>query len=475
MALDRLDDAIIKRGWRMACALTRSADDAEEVLQQAMIVAWRNMGSIPDHVWPWFATIVRNCWRNHIRATARVRAMDRIEDYPACADSTSPADVPDARDLHAMLHRELLALPRDEREAVTMCFIGGMTQPQAGRAIGVNVNVVRARVARGVERLRLRLRRNAASLESYLAAMAFAPPVGGFEASIARWKETAIASGPPATGPFLSQAFTAAAVAAGVGVLMLLFFWFSEGTGKSEAVAAEARAGIGPGTATSTAPGGAEQERREDRPRGTGAATVGSPEAGGGAVRAGREPQARPRMLHGAYAGDGLYWHVKPFYPAGPTEFEWLARGLAANAVKHGLCLRYSMQGQLLEEGRYEENLRQGEWLDYHENGEKKARGSYKAGNQNGFWTYWHDNGSRLTEGVYENGPQVGIWNVWRADGTLERTRVLRNGKLHGWLIAYDQTGRKESATLWLNGKATARIINLRLDPEQVLPSPDAE
>src|ERR1700733_10412730 len=74
-ALPHLDAAYNLARW-----LTRSAPDAEDIVQDAMLRAFRAFeGFRGDNFRPWLLAIVRNCWRNKVRDVARRRTTGADE------------------------------------------------------------------------------------------------------------------------------------------------------------------------------------------------------------------------------------------------------------------------------------------------------------------------------------------------------------------------------------------------------------
>ena len=52
-------DTYADRAWRMAYALLSNTHDADDLLQQSFVIAWRKADQAPrDNPWPWLAAIV---------------------------------------------------------------------------------------------------------------------------------------------------------------------------------------------------------------------------------------------------------------------------------------------------------------------------------------------------------------------------------------------------------------------------------
>ena len=79
--------------------------------------------------------------------TNRAAALSRSGSLPATA----------ADGLEAVIHEEINRLPARYRVAVVLCDLEGRTHEQAARHMGCAVGTVKSRLARGRERLRVRL------------------------------------------------------------------------------------------------------------------------------------------------------------------------------------------------------------------------------------------------------------------------------------------------------------------------------
>ena len=142
--LDRLHD--------LARGLTRSAQDAEDLLQETCLLAlrgWRR--ERPDEPGAWLAAVCLNASRSsHRKRDARPRevaADDRLLDRPdQDADTAAQALAGlDARRVRDALDR----LPALQREAITLMDLGGYTAAQVAGITGSPRGTVLARVHRG--------------------------------------------------------------------------------------------------------------------------------------------------------------------------------------------------------------------------------------------------------------------------------------------------------------------------------------
>jgi len=143
LAMPHLDAAYSLAHW-----LSRSAVDAEDIVQDAMLRAFRAFDTVRgESVRPWLMTIVRNCFRDHVARVNRLEGLgDRLEQAPS--DDPSPeaeaAAASDRRRLDAML----ALLPDDYREVLILREVEDMSYREIADAIGAPIGTVMSRLAR---------------------------------------------------------------------------------------------------------------------------------------------------------------------------------------------------------------------------------------------------------------------------------------------------------------------------------------
>ncbi len=149
--LDRIRNdivALLPRLRRFARSLTGNAADADDLVQDTVE---RALGHL--HQWQdgtkldsWMFRIAKNLWIDRVRA-ARVRAAEPLD-----AAETSGA-IDGARDAEARLAmadtaRAFAGLPEDQRVAVTLVAIEGMSYRDAAEVLEVPIGTLTSRLAR---------------------------------------------------------------------------------------------------------------------------------------------------------------------------------------------------------------------------------------------------------------------------------------------------------------------------------------
>jgi RNA polymerase sigma-70 factor, ECF subfamily len=137
---------------QQAYALTRNRADADDLLQAAVTnaLAARDSFTPGTNFNGWMSCILRNRFLSDCR---RRRETVAVEDAPADAFA-GPASQEDSLAL-GELRKHLARLPADQREALIMVTIEGLSYEEMSARLGVPVGTLKARVCRGREQLRI--------------------------------------------------------------------------------------------------------------------------------------------------------------------------------------------------------------------------------------------------------------------------------------------------------------------------------
>lgn len=141
----------------IAHGILGSASDAEDVVQETFVVAWRKLPGfelLGDSLLPWLATICRFQAANRLRRVRRDRAnttdaMD--ETLPA---TVSVEDQVITASLADLIMAEVDRLDEIDREIFRLCAVDGYAYEAAAAELGVSHAVVRNRLSRVRSRLR---------------------------------------------------------------------------------------------------------------------------------------------------------------------------------------------------------------------------------------------------------------------------------------------------------------------------------
>lgn len=135
---------------------------AEDVFQEIFLRIWRRLPTYDGRrssVFTWAVTIARSKAIDHLRALGRRRQTFvsplEGEQTGAAPDPTASGDVlAQERDAAANVRRALAGLPTEQREAIELAFFGGLSHPEIAGRLGQPLGTVKARIRRGLLRLR---------------------------------------------------------------------------------------------------------------------------------------------------------------------------------------------------------------------------------------------------------------------------------------------------------------------------------
>lgn len=140
----------VQPAYRLACAMLHDAQAAEDVVQEASLIAWRKLDRLDDlsRLRPWFLGIVANECRNARRRGWRKSVKVGL---PATLSTASTEDQSVRR---ADLRRALMRLDDDDRLVVALYFYLDMPLAEVAVVTGTSSDAARKRLYRAVQRLR---------------------------------------------------------------------------------------------------------------------------------------------------------------------------------------------------------------------------------------------------------------------------------------------------------------------------------
>jgi RNA polymerase sigma-70 factor (ECF subfamily) len=147
---------------RVARSMTHNHAEAEDLVQDTLIRAYRGIGRF-DGRYPraWLLTILRNTHinRNRRRRPELLRDQDATFERLATDASTDQADVYVEQTIDGEILAALDELSDDFRRVVELVDIDGLSYPEAADVLGIPVGTVMSRLHRARRRIRDRLDR----------------------------------------------------------------------------------------------------------------------------------------------------------------------------------------------------------------------------------------------------------------------------------------------------------------------------
>ena len=127
-------------------------DDAQEVVAETFLVAWRRLADVPGHSLPWLLVVARNTVANHRRSGYRGAAVQsELARLERAAGPGTGADVTATE--RALALSRLAALTPKEREALLLVSWDGLEPTEAADVAGCTVAAFHVRLHRARRRL----------------------------------------------------------------------------------------------------------------------------------------------------------------------------------------------------------------------------------------------------------------------------------------------------------------------------------
>jgi RNA polymerase sigma-70 factor (ECF subfamily) len=149
----------IPRLRRYARALTRDFGSADDLVQSclARAIAKQHLWQEGTDLRAWLFTILHNQHVNEVRRSVREGTTVPVEDMASALPIKENAtDSLQLRDLHRAIGR----LPEEQRQAILLVSLEGMSYEQVARILNIPIGTVRSRLSRGRETLRVLMTEN---------------------------------------------------------------------------------------------------------------------------------------------------------------------------------------------------------------------------------------------------------------------------------------------------------------------------
>lgn len=133
-----------------ARALTKEEHTSRDIVQDAFVVAWRNLETfdVTRDFGSWMRGIVRNKWRESLRKNAREIALDDETLEYLEADARQWDGLRDPGGVFTQLELCLKKLPESLADAVKAYYYDGYSGDEAARVLSVQSATLRKRLER---------------------------------------------------------------------------------------------------------------------------------------------------------------------------------------------------------------------------------------------------------------------------------------------------------------------------------------
>jgi RNA polymerase sigma-70 factor (ECF subfamily) len=149
--------------FSIAVKVLNDNKEAEDVLQEVFVQIWHKAHAFNPQLGKpasWAVTLTRNKAIDRIRASQR---RSKLMEQATVEANLAPDDSPSANEkLHgkenaAMIRAEVAALPPEQRRAIELAFFSGLTQDEISQALQEPLGTIKARIRRGMLKLREKL------------------------------------------------------------------------------------------------------------------------------------------------------------------------------------------------------------------------------------------------------------------------------------------------------------------------------
>jgi RNA polymerase sigma-70 factor, ECF subfamily len=162
-SFEALLEKVLDGAFGTALRYTRNRTDAEDLVQEAALLAWRGFKSFDQgsNFKGWFFRILTNCffskYRKRKRQGTEIELDDAPELYLYCqtaalglhASSDDPAQLLMGKLATEQVEAAIAALPDEYRVVATLYFLQDFSYQEIAEVVGVPVGTIRSRLHRG--------------------------------------------------------------------------------------------------------------------------------------------------------------------------------------------------------------------------------------------------------------------------------------------------------------------------------------
>ena len=158
---DRLAPPLYSLAYRML----NDATEAEDAIQDVFLQIWRRAATYDEAqstVFTWAVLFTKSRVIDRLRGRARRARLEQQsregQQTDTASISESGADIADRREEAARVLAAVAELPSEQREALELAFFTALTHQQIAERLGQPLGTVKARIRRGLLKLRERMR-----------------------------------------------------------------------------------------------------------------------------------------------------------------------------------------------------------------------------------------------------------------------------------------------------------------------------
>ena len=144
-----------ERIFRLMRRLLGNQEQVEDLAQEVFIRAYRSLGTFKGEssFYTWLYKIALNTYRNHCRSLGRRPEGSTVDSENVFQHMQSAENSPEKEAFRTefwdVVKGSLHNLPEEQREAIVLCDLEGLSYEEMATVIGIPVGTVRSRVFRG--------------------------------------------------------------------------------------------------------------------------------------------------------------------------------------------------------------------------------------------------------------------------------------------------------------------------------------
>jgi RNA polymerase sigma-70 factor, ECF subfamily len=163
-AFARFYDQFAHGLYSLVYKILNDEKETEDVLQEGFTQIWKKAATYDGNrssAFTWAVMIMRNKAIDHIRSRQRQSRLAEEAALESSQDQEMQEDDGVSRNEQRLIVRAALdKIPRDQRQAIDLAFFSGLTQMQIAEKLGEPLGTVKARIRRGLLKLRESLNGN---------------------------------------------------------------------------------------------------------------------------------------------------------------------------------------------------------------------------------------------------------------------------------------------------------------------------
>lgn len=159
-AFEELMTPLENRIWRICWHYTGRREEAEDCAQETMLKVWRSLGTFRGTIEfeGWVCRIAANCCLDSLRKKKKDMSVSIEPLKESGFDPADPGpgteDTVIASDDRSRLRQAISALPDEQREALVLTQLEGVSYEDAAGLLGVSEGTVKSRVNRAKAKLK---------------------------------------------------------------------------------------------------------------------------------------------------------------------------------------------------------------------------------------------------------------------------------------------------------------------------------